>query len=297
MKTYSYYPGCSVKGTAKQYEESLLAVFEALDLKLLELPDWNCCGATMYMSVDENMSFAVSARNLAIAEEMGFDLVAPCSACYLVLLKTMKYIKQYPEIREKVDKALTAADLVYRGTVRVRHPLEVLLHDVGFEKIQNRVRIPLRSFKIAPYYGCQIVRPYQEFDHPCFPETMDQIFEYLGAEAVDYPVKTRCCGGSLTGTIEEVGLRINYILLSEAQRRGANCIVTVCPLCQFNLEAYQRKILKKYNDIKEIPILYFTQILGLAFGIPAKKLGIKRSIIFPKDLMKSIEVPEIQTNI
>jgi len=292
MKNYSYYPGCSIKGTARQYEESLLAVFEALELKLQELPDWNCCGATMYMSVDEKMSFALSARNLAIAEETGWDLVTPCSACYIVLMKTMDYIKKYPEIRASVDKALTAAGLVYRGTARVRHPLEVLIHDLRRETIQNRVRMPLRSFKIAPYYGCQIVRPYKEFDHQTYPQSMDHLFELLGAEVIDYPVKTRCCGGSLTGTIEEVGLRINYILLQEAHRRGANCIATVCPLCQFNLEAYQKKILKKYNGMKPLPILYFTQVLGLAFGIPAEKLGIQRSIVSPQKLVSSLEVQE-----
>ncbi|RMD95870.1 MAG: disulfide reductase, partial [Calditrichaeota bacterium] len=277
MKTYTYYPGCSVKGTARQYEESLLAVFDALELKLEELPDWNCCGATFYMSVDEKMSFSLSARNLALAERYQRDIVTPCSACYLVLLKTQDYIKRYPEIRKKVSDALEAAKLTYHGTLQVRHPLEVLINDVGLEAIQNRVRKPLRSFKIAPYYGCQIVRPYQKFDHRRYPETMDRLFEALGAEVVDYPSKTRCCGGSLMGTMEDVGIRLNYILLHDAAKRGANCIATLCPLCHFNLDMYQKKILKTYDSFEEIPVLYFTQLMGLAFGLPAKKLGIQRS--------------------
>ena len=293
MKTYAYYPGCSVKSTGKQYEQSLIELFKVFDLQLQEIDDWNCCGATMYMSVDEKMSFALSARNLAIAEKSGLDIVAPCSACYLVLLKTMHSIKQYPSIRESVDKALTAAGLIYRGTARVRHPLEVLLHDVGFETIQNKVKIPLRSFKIAPYYGCQIVRPFEEFDHHTYPETMDHIFDIIGASVIDYTQKTRCCGGSLTGTIEEVGLRLNHILLKEAHEKGANCIATVCPLCQFNLEAYQRKILKKYNNIPKMPILYFSQVIGLAMGIDKDELGMNKSIIYPKQLMESLVVPEM----
>jgi len=295
MKTYTYYPGCSLKGTAKQYEESLLAVFDALELKLEELPDWNCCGATFYMSINEETSFALSARNLALAEALERDVVAPCSACYLVLIKTQDYIRKYPKLRIKVGKALAAAGLTYHGRVKVRHPLEVILNDIGLEELQNRVRIPLRSFKIAPYYGCQLVRPYHEFDHPCFPNTMDLLFETLGADVVDYPLKTRCCGGSLTGTIEEVGLRLNYILLNEAYRRGANCIVTVCPLCQFNLEAYQDKILKKYNGWKKIPILYFTQVIGLALGLKPEQLGMKRQMVAPDMLLESVRLPEEAT--
>ncbi len=286
MKKYAYFPGCSVKGTARHYEESLLSVFQLFDLELQEIPDWNCCGATMYVSVDEKVSFSLCARNLALAEETGLDLVAPCSACYLVLKKTQDYIARYPEIRETVNRALTAADLVYRGTTVIRHPLEVLLSDVGLDAIQSKVASPLSSLKIASYYGCQLVRPYEDFDHPCYPDKMDRLFEALGAESVDFAFKTRCCGGSLTGTIEEVGLRLNYILLKEAQRKGANCLAAICPLCQFNLEAYQRKILKKYPDISKIPIFYFTQILGLALGVPEKDLGIKRAIISPDALLK-----------
>lgn len=288
MKTYTYYPGCSVKGTAQPYETSLKQVFEALELKLEELPDWNCCGATFYISVDETASFVLSSRNLALAEQLGRDIVAPCSACYLTLLKTQDYIQKYPQIRQKVDAALTAAKLTYSGTVKVRHPLEVLFNDVGLDALRNRTRSPLRSFKVAPYYGCQIVRPFQQFDDATYPETMDQLLTALGAEVIDYPVKTRCCGGSLTGTITDVGLRLNYILLKEAQERGANCIVTVCPLCQFNLEAYQKKIIRQYKELTEIPIFYFTQLIGLAFGLQAQKLGLNKHIISPKKLVQSV---------
>ncbi len=295
MKTYIYYPGCSMKGTAKAYEASLLQVFQALDLKLMELPDWNCCGATFYMSVDENTSFVLSSRNLALAEQLGYDLVAPCSACYLTLLKTKNYIQQYAHIRNKVDAALTAAGLTCSGTVKIRHPLEVLFNDVGLEALRNRTRFPLRTFKIAPYYGCQIVRPFQEFDDATYPQTLDQLFNALGAQVIDYPLKTRCCGGSLTGTITQVGLRLNYILLKEAQERGANCIATVCPLCQFNLEAYQKKIIKQYSGLSRIPILYFTQLVGLAFGISEKQLGLQHHIISAQKLVQSIT--QLQTTV
>ncbi len=278
MKQYTYYPGCSLKGTGRAYEESLLAVCEALDLSLNELEDWNCCGATAYMSVDESKALALAARNLALAEKSSDDMVVPCSGCYLVLGKTKKTIQDYPETSESVGDILNRNDLDYQGKVQVRHPLEVLLTDVGLEAIKQRVVRPLTELKIAPYYGCQIVRPYATFDHQIYPTGMDRLFEALGAEVVPYPLKTRCCGGSLTGTINEVGLRLVYILLKEAQKREANVIVTLCPLCHFNLDSYQDQVAAKYDDVA-LPVLYFTQVIGLALGLAPEKLGLQRHLV------------------
>jgi heterodisulfide reductase subunit B len=279
MKKYLYYPGCSLKGTGKAYEESLIPVFKMLDAELKEIDDWNCCGATAYMSVDELKAFALAARNLAIAEkEGGSDLVAPCAACYLVLNKAQQYMREYPSERHEVSKALKGVGLTYSDTIKVRHPLDVLINDIGFKEISSKVKKTLKGLKIAPYYGCQIVRPYATFDDQYNPTTMDDLVKACGAEVVYYPLKTRCCGGSLTGTIPEVGVRLAYILLREARKRGADMLVTACPLCQFNLDGYQDQMKRRYEEMS-MPILYFTQILGLAFGIPAKELGFRRSII------------------
>jgi len=282
---YTYYPGCTLRGMGKQCEESLLAVFGELGIGLPELEDWNCCGATAYMSIDEQMAFALAGRNLSLAEKTGKDLVAPCSACYLVLMKTQDYIKQYPEIGTKVRKALAAAGLDYDSGVRIKHPLEVLVADVGLEAIRPKVKRELAGWKVAPYYGCQIVRPYHHFDDPVYPTSMDRLLQALGAEVVDYHLKTRCCGGSLMGTMEEVGLRLSYILLNEAHKRGANCIATLCPLCQFNLEAYQKKINARYGGDIAMPVLYFTQLLGVAFDLPQKQLGLHRSLVDVEPLL------------
>ncbi|MEW6457258.1 MAG: CoB--CoM heterodisulfide reductase iron-sulfur subunit B family protein [Acidobacteriota bacterium] len=279
MKEYAYFPGCSVKGTAKAYEESLLAVFKELGIIWNELEDWNCCGATIYMSVDETISFTLSSRNMALAEKNGKDIVAPCSACYLVLKKTKDYIEKYPDLKEKIKNSLSSIGLSYSGNTIVKHPLEIFVNDMGLNEIKRHVRKPLKEMKIAPYYGCQIVRPYTDVDNPIYPEIMDSLLESIGASVVEYPVKTRCCGGSLTGTIEEVGLRLNYILIEEAIKRGANCIAVLCPLCQFNLEAYQESINKMYKSNFNMPILYFTQVMGMAFGLSKQSLGMKRSIV------------------
>lgn len=275
---YLYFPGCSLKGSGKAYEESFLAVSRALGLEIRELEDWNCCGATAYMSVDETESYALAGRNLAIAERENLDVLAPCSACYLVLNKTQKGLRNHPELRRKVVNALKAGGLDYKGTVRVRHPLDALVNDVGLEKIAALIKKPLKGLKLASYYGCQIVRPYAEFDDQHDPVTMDNLIKAAGAECVPWPLKTHCCGGSLTGTVPEAGLRLAYNILNEAKKRGAHAVVTLCPLCQFNLDGYQDQIARKFGRV-DMPVLYFTQVLGLAMGLPGSELGIKRGII------------------
>jgi heterodisulfide reductase subunit B len=276
---FSYFPGCSLKGLGRAYEESLLPVFKALGVEVKELEDWNCCGATAYMAVDEVKAFVLAARNLALAEKNGgHALMAPCSACYMVLNKTKHAIAESEVTREKVDRALDSVRLGYRGTTPVRHPLDILINDVGLEAVKQKVRMPLRGLKVAPYYGCQIVRPYSTFDDQANPTLMDRLLEALGATVVRYPLKTKCCGGSLAGTLPEAGERLCYILLKEAMKRGADVIATVCPLCQFNLDSYHDQIAKRYEPVP-VPTVYFTQLMGLAFGLPAGELGMHRSFV------------------
>lgn len=180
MRHYTYFPGCSSSdGGAKAYGSSAQAVAKALDVELIELEDWNCCGSTPYTSIDELASLCASARNLALAEEKGLDLVTPCSACYLILNRTNACLKESPDIRAKVDEALAAGGLEYHRTVRVRHLLDVFANDIGCEEIASRVRSNLGELKVAPYYGCQVVRPGPGFDHPEFPQSLDRLVESL----------------------------------------------------------------------------------------------------------------------
>ena len=276
---YAYFPGCSLKGLGRAYEESLLPVMQCLGVELVELDDWNCCGATAYMSVDERKAAVLAARNLAIAEKMGSqDLLTPCSACYLVLNKTKHNMAEFPEIRNAVEYALRSASLSYNGNTAVRHPLDVLVNDVGLDVIKEKVVRPLKGLKVAPYYGCQVVRPYATFDDAWNPTTMDRLLAALGAEVVPFPLKTKCCGGSLTGTVPEAGLRLTYILLKEAVRRGASVLSTICPLCQFNLDAYHDQIVRRWGPAR-IATVYITQLMGLAFGLPPERLGLQRNFV------------------
>ena len=288
MSGYIYFPGCSLKGNSRSYEESILPVFKEVGLPLQELDDWNCCGATAYFSVDDTMAAAICGRNLSLAEKTGKDIVAPCAGCFLTLKKSNAFLTSRQPKSDRILKALKSAGCEYHGSVKVKHPLEILIKDVGRKAIESKIRRPLSGLKVACYYGCQLVRPYTDFDDPDYPTTLDSLMEAAGATAVDYVAKTRCCGGSLTGTIEEVGLRLNYILLKEAKRKGADCIVTICPLCQFNLEVTQNKMVKKYKDDVRMPVLYFSQLLGLALGIDKADLGFSRSIVPLKPLWEKI---------
>jgi heterodisulfide reductase subunit B len=278
-RDYLYFPGCSLKATGVAYEESMLELFRILELPLRELEDWNCCGATSYMAIDEESAFQLSARNLSLARQNGnHDLMAPCAACYLVLRKTQDYVQKYPKVHRHVAASLEAAGLPMMDGVQVRHPLEVLYNDVGLEKLESKVVRRWRGGPAACYYGCQAVRPYSEVDKAHRPTRMDEILKAVGVPTVDYSLKTKCCGGALTGTIHDVGVRLNYLLLKEAARKGANAIVTLCPLCQFNLDAYQVEIRKESGESFDTPILYFTQVLGWALGADPGKLGIHRGI-------------------
>ncbi|MCX6833786.1 MAG: CoB--CoM heterodisulfide reductase iron-sulfur subunit B family protein, partial [candidate division Zixibacteria bacterium] len=197
MMEYAYYPGCSLEHTASPYDLSMRAVFKALGIGLREIDDWNCCGATMYMSVKKIVGYSITARNLALAQNMGLQICAPCSSCYTILRKTNRHISWDPAERAKINEALKAADLSYDTTVEVRHPLDILVNDVGLDTIKARVVKPLTGLKVAPYYGCQILRPRKDHEDVENPTYFEALLAAIGAEPIDYASKARCCGGSL----------------------------------------------------------------------------------------------------
>jgi heterodisulfide reductase subunit B2 len=282
---YAYYPGCSLEATGKPYEESVEAVAKALGMELIELKDWNCCGATAYMSVNEVLSFSLSARNLCQAKEQGNTLLTPCSACYTNLRKTEAYMIQFPELKKGVDEALAEANLRYDGGVVTKHFLQAIMEDVGTDKIKAHIKRPLSGLRVAPYYGCQIARPYGIEDDSDNPMMLDNLISTIGATPTYYPLKTVCCGGSLMGTREDVALRLCRNLLLCAQQDKAHCIAVTCPLCQLNLDAYQTKVNKIYKTNFNLPIVYFTQLMGIAFGLDSKGLGFSKSIVPAKNVI------------
>jgi len=277
-RAYSYFPGCSLMSTNRAYDISTRSVAAELGIEIHELDDWNCCGATAYLPIREKRSFVLSARNLAIAEREGRELVTVCNACFVVLRKTNKYMAEVSGLRDEIRGALQAGGMDYQGSVPVRHFLELLIHDVGEVAIRERVKSDLSQMKVACYSGCQLSRPFDDVDDPEYPRLMNRLVGWLGAEPVDFPLAAKCCGGMSMTVHPETGLELSGKILEVAKQRGADCIATACPLCQINLEAYQRKIGSARGTDCEIPVLYFTQLIGNAFGLEPSKLALKDSL-------------------
>jgi heterodisulfide reductase subunit B len=290
---YAYFPGCSIHASAKEYAMAAKAVNKYLDVEFVEIPDWNCCGAIdAVYAYNPLLSVSLSTRNLALAEKMKMDVVTLCSACFFTLSRANNFMRESTDMKGKVTKAINDAGLTYSGGVKVRHYMDVLANDVGFEKIRQQVKVPLKGLKVAPYYGCLIVRPagIQKFDDAEHPVSMDRVVEALGAEVVDYPDKTRCCGASLVITDEEVMMEMTKGPLLTAKNAQADCIVTPCPMCHFNLDAKQKDIESHFDIDLGIPVLYVTQLIGLAFGIPVKELGLHRNIVSPNRILEKLKV-------
>ncbi|NOZ70411.1 MAG: disulfide reductase [Chloroflexi bacterium] len=294
---YGYYPGCSLEKNARAYHTSALAVAKALGIEFAEVPDWNCCGATEYISIDALPAYALISRNLALAAEQnlngnGQQLVAPCSACFLNLSKADHYMAESSQLADQVNTALAAGGLHYDpGSVRVRHLLDVVVDDVGYEAVAKQVTKPLYNLRLACYYGCLIVRPDYGglHDDPEYPVCLDELMQTLGATVVDYPVKTHCCGGHMTQISESTALELIRRLLKSAADYEADAIVTLCPMCQLNLDGYQEAVNKHFGTDYQIPILYFTQLMGLAFGMAPKELGIGKEFVDAKKALAKIQ--------
>ena len=303
---YGYYPGCSLERNASAYNQSTMAVAKKLGIGFSEVDDWNCCGATEYIAINLLPAYALIGRNLALASQLPVDvttgsnghqpakqLVAPCSACFLNLSKADHYMAESPKLARQVNQALAAGGLSYDpGSIRARHLLEIMVDDVGYEAIGTAVSRPLYGLRLAPYYGCLIVRPSfnGQFDDPEYPTKLDTLLTTLGATVVDYPVKTHCCGGHMTQISEAVAHDLIRRLLKNAADHQADAIVTLCPMCQLNLDGYQDSVNKRFGTNYQLPILYFTQLMGLAFGLPAAELGFGKELV-PADLaLKKIGV-------
>ena len=285
MNKYLFYPGCSMQKNAYSYLESLMAIRPDLAIGLEEIEDWNCCGATEYWSVHQLKAHALVGRNLALAEQQANGsntVVAGCSACYLNLAKTANYLEEDELLRSQTDDALSAGGLHYTpGSLEVRHLLDIIFNDVGLEKIRSKVVRPLTGLRIAPYYGCMIVRPDPDnrYGNPEYPTALDKLLEALGATVIDFPQKTHCCSGHMTQISPDVAYELLHRLISGADRYEADMMVTLCPMCQLNLDVYQGDMNSHMDTDYHMPCLYFTQLMGLAFGYDPEELGIGKEFV------------------
>ncbi len=262
---------------------SMRAICKALDIELVELEDWNCCGSTGAYAVDRLLSLALPARNFALAEKENMDIMTPCSACFHFLARANEILREKPDLKEKINKVLGTVGLEYTGKIEVRFSLDVIVNDLGLEKVREKLvdarARSLAGLKVAPYYGCLFLKPPSicKFDNPENPQTLDKLVTAIGAENVPWrEYKTRCCGGALQMIKEDAMLELTKRILLKAQEYDAECILTACPFCHLNLDQYQAAINSAYNLEIKIPILYFTQFLGLALGLTPKELGLDK---------------------
>lgn len=279
MKKYAYFPGCSLEKMARSYHRSALETTRALGVELEELEDWNCCGATAYFHVDQLLAYTLCARNLAQAEQANLDLVAPCSGCYKNLYFTRAHLEEDADLAEHVNFALEADHLRFSGKARVRHLMDVFVHDVGLSALEAKVSHSLAGLRVAPYYGCQILRPKKDHEDVERPRFFEELLAATGARPVDFPLRLRCCGGALIITHRQAALSMVRNLLQSAVDAEAAVIATACPLCQVNLECYQKQVNREFNTDFNLPVLYFTQLIGLALGIAPDRLGIGSELV------------------
>ena len=288
---YAFYPGCTLHSTSREYDLSTREVCRRLGVELTEVPDWICCGATSAHVSMHLLAVALPVRNLWAARTMngtknGDQVLTCCAACYNRLKTANQEMAEDQEIRNQVNQLL---EIDYRGEVKVRHLLEVILEDVGVEGLRLKVSKKMEGLKVASYYGCLLVRPpkVMQFDDPEQPHSMDDLLTAVGAQTIDWPYNIECCGASLSLTRTEIVLRLCRDILADAQARGADCVAVACPMCQSNLDLRQRETEAAYSLRFNLPILYFTQILGLALGAGIRELGLNRHIIDPIPLLKA----------
>ena len=289
MKRYAYFPGCSAETVSASYHLSAVETAAKVGVEFEEIEDWNCCGATPYTNVDELLANTLCARNLAIAERTGLDVVAPCNACFKNLYHANEHLKTDADLAEHLNFALEADDLHYAGSGRVHHLIHVFVREVGLDAIRKKVTHPLKGLKVAAYYGCQLVRPDREdgFD-PAGPSYFEDLLRAIGAEAVPFAHRLRCCGASLMIGHRRAALAMVRELLRGAATAKADVIATACPLCQLNLECYQQDVNREFGTAYAIPVLYFTQLMGLAMGIGPKKLGIGTELVSAKPVLDCV---------
>lgn len=300
---YSYYPGCSLHASGKEYDISTRALFKALNVGLKEVPDWFCCGATPAHNVDQLLSLSLCAKNLSLAEEVEGDLAVACAACFSRLKTTQHHLKEDGAMRKQVETAIDGPAAVEKP---VKHILEILARDYGLEKLEAEVKKPLHGLKVACYYGCLLTRPPEvpELDDCEDPSIMEDLLRALGAEPVQWSHRMECCGANFTLSRPGVVLKLSHAILESARRAGAECIMVACPLCHGNLDIRQKDIKEQQSqggtlfanifgsdvmqpgvEPQDLPIFYVTQLAALAMGVASDRLGFESVIIDPTPLL------------
>ncbi len=293
MTRIAYYPGCTLKTNARNFEASTLATAEALGIELVEPGRWNCCGTVHALAKDDVMHHLAPVRNLIRVEELsnkgaidGKQVVTLCAMCYNTLKRSNQVFNQDSDKRKKIRDIMTKEDIQYSGNVEVIHYLEAL-RSLGWDKVTARVVKPLKGLKVAPYYGCLLLRPrgigVDDADHPTI---MEDLLKALGAETVEFAYSQKCCGSYHTVQMKEAVADLSHRILKQAEVAGADVVAMACPLCEYNLGPRQEQVKKQYPSFNSIPVVYFTQLMALAFGLGDEATAFEANRPDPSPLLK-----------
>lgn len=288
---YALFPGCAAKGATPELYQSTMAIIGRLGIEVVELAAASCCGAGVVTEADPEVALALNARTFAQAEQLGLDVMTICGTCQGIMGAANKRLKSDPALLDRINKLLAQDDIVYRGTVQVKHLLWIVVREVGLPRLTQEVRIPLGEFRIAPFYGCYILRPSWDlgFDDPENPTSLEKVIKAVGGEPVVYAGRTKCCGFPIILEKEAIAVAMAGTNMKEAKDEGADFMVTPCPLCHMSLDIYQDRAGKAVHANLQLPILHLPQLLGLAMGVPAKDLGMSRHLVPVDSIVRRIE--------
>ena len=286
---YLIFLGCAVPYRVSAYEISARKILQKLGVELVEMPEFNCCGLPMD-PVSHEMMLILAARNLALAEEKGLNILALCPGCAGTLKKVNKMLKEDKAFREEINKHLKEAELEFKGTIEAKHLMQALIEDVGLEKIKNTVVKPLTMLKVAEHNGCHILRPKEfiGFDDPEDPKTLKTLIEATGATCLDYMDETECCGAPSVGVNDKIALQLARDKLDHIKMVDAQALITICPFCHIMYDTNELRIEKMFNETYGIPILHYTQLLGLAMDIPPEELALNELRVDASKIMKQV---------
>ena len=285
----SYYPGCSLHASGKEFDLSTKGVCEQLGVELVEIDDWNCCGATSAHSLSNKLSLALAARNVMLAEKQGFDIVMPCAACYNRTRVAHKALSDEPELRKELEETFDIGKSSASTQIEAIHLLEVFQGEEMMEQVRQKVTRPLEDLKAVCYYGCLLTRPEKitGFDDAENPQSMDELMKAIGVNILDWSYKIDCCGASLSLTRLDIVNKLTGKLFVMAKEAGADCIIVACPLCHSNLDLRQKEISENMGQDFNLPIYYFTELMGIAFGLPDAPKWLKKHAIDAVDLINA----------
>ncbi len=288
---YAYFPGCVAKGACKELDKSVRLVADKLKIELTELTAASCCGAGVIGETRPRLNVALNARTFAQAEQMGMDILTVCSTCYGVFEDVNNKLKDEHEL-DNVNFEIGKIGYRYSGRTSIKHLLEILVKDYGLDKLKNEVVKPLKGFKPAAVYGCHLLRPsaMMKFDDPKNPSSMERLFSAVGAKAVHFEGRKKCCGFPILMTNKEASLKLAADVLLDAKRNGANCIVTACPLCHLNFDSIQPEIETLIGEKIEMPVLHLSQLVGLSLGIPYDELGLDKHVVKTDKLTRILNI-------